>query len=100
MEEPDSRGAAFWTPVRHIQTRSMRRYRELWRGLDPVDQWRLECTVYALRGRGLPEREVGQHVEAILEAQRPWRLSDAQLFRRLKYAWKTRARLAVGALPR
>lgn len=73
--------SAFWTIDCHAKTRAMSRYRSLWRGLDLQHQWKLECTVYAWRSKGIKEEVIGKIIEDTLNAARPWRLSNAKLIR-------------------
>lgn len=69
----------FWTPERLSRAKAMRQYRQWWERCDTEERWTLEAMVYALRGHGLSESEVCRHVQAVLNAMRPWRMSDAKL---------------------
>jgi hypothetical protein len=68
-----------WTSQRIAQAKALRWYQQQWKKCIPAEQRRLEWLVYALRGRGVPEREVRRAVEGVLERLRPWRMSDAKL---------------------
>lgn len=73
----------FWTMERMARARAMRSYRAQLNGLDLHEQWRIETTIYCLRGDGLDESAIGKMVAAAQNRSRPWRMSDSEL----KRAW-------------
>lgn len=77
-------GVEFWTPERIAASQAMRRYRRSWAACSQWEQWQLRVWVHALRGAGIPESEIAQHVHGRLCLMRPWRLSDGELVRALK----------------
>lgn len=82
-----------WTSERIEQSKSLRRYQQLWDICTQPRQRQLEWWVYSLRGRGLPEREVRRAVEGALERLRPWRMSDAKLAAALGALYSQRRQL-------
>lgn len=82
----------FWTPENLEHAAAMRWCRRLWAPCTKEEQWSLECTMYRLRGRGMRGRDIAHHITEVLEALRPWRMSDAKLARALVRSFALRAK--------
>ena len=85
-------GAEFWTPERLAASQAMRRYGRQWAACSESERWQLRGRVHALRGAGVPESVIAQHIHDTLNVMRPWRLTDTELVAALRARYRGRRR--------
>ena len=71
----------FWTAGRQASFRTMRDCRALCRGVDKHERWGIECLMYDLRAKGIPDSAIRLLIAKAINKIRPWRMTDMTLKR-------------------